>query len=181
MRNIFTYFVLITCLLSCGDFEHVKLNIYRNTTDSTLVYETFVDDVGKVYRIVPNNLNVETAIDFGEWLIDESTVFAWYNTSDGRLLNELEIADRATFTVLDSSIYAKDKNHVYDTRHGIIEKADLETFEAVKIEVDGRVAYGKDKDNYFFWDEIVTDTLGFAEAYRKWKIKNERPTKNKAH
>ncbi|QNR25112.1 DKNYY domain-containing protein [Croceimicrobium hydrocarbonivorans] len=161
--------------------EHVKLNIYRNTIDSSLVYETFAVDIGKVYHPVPNNLNIETANDYGEWLIDDRTVFAWYNTSDGRLLNELEIADRATFLVLDSSIYGKDKNHVYDTRHGIIEKADLETFEAVKIEVDGRVAYAKDKDNYFFWDEIVTDTLGFAKEYRKLKIKNEHPTKPKRH
>lgn len=168
MKNNLVYFLLITCAISCTKYEHVKLNIYRSSSDGSLVYETLAEDVGKVYRPVPIKLNLETAVDYGEWLVDDSTVFAWYETSDGRLLVELESADRASFVVLDSSIYAKDKYHVYDTRNGIIENADLETFEAIKIEVDGRVAYGKDQDNYFFWNEILSDTSGFSHAYKNW-------------
>ncbi|WP_196890180.1 DKNYY domain-containing protein [Aureivirga sp. CE67] len=147
----------------------MKFNIYRDLTDSTLVYETFTEDIGKVYHPLPEKLDIETVQNYDEWLIDDNFIFAWYNTSDGRLLIELEIADRESFKVLNNSIYAKDKNHVFDTRHGIVEKADLESFEGVNIEVEGRIAYGKDKNNYFFWETITTDTLGFGKAYKKLK------------
>lgn len=167
IKLLILFLFFLSCDYSTSKYEHVKLNIYRNADNETYVYETFAVGIGKVYRPIPHNLNIESAVDFGEWLVDDSTIFAWYETSDGRLLIENKDADRATFTVLDSSIYAKDKNHIYDTRHGIIENADVETFEAFKINVDGRIVFGKDKNNYFFWDEVITDTLGFAKAYKE--------------
>jgi len=152
-------------------YEHVKLNFYRNSQDQSLVYETMAEGLGKVYFPAPPDLNIKELVDYGEWLCDDSKVYNWYDTSGGRLLIESDSLDRATFRALGSSIYAVDQNYVYDSRHGRIQEADVETFEVIKIEVEGRVAYAKDRNHYYFWDQIVNDTLGFKQAYRLYKMR----------
>ena len=164
--------ILFTVLIlqACSGLEHVKYNFYKKKKSNILVYETYPDEGKKeVYRESPSNLDIESAVEYGEYLVDKDNVFVWYGTSDGDILIELENVDRETFEVLGNSIYSKDKNHVYDTRHGVIEKADVHTFEVINFEVNGPPVYGKDKDNYFFWDEIITDTTGFGNSYKLWK------------
>jgi hypothetical protein len=116
---------------------------------------------------LPESADRKTLKDFGEYLTDTNKVYHRYETDDEVLILELEGADRPTFQTFGSSIYAKDKHHVYDSRHGVIEKADVNTFQVVNIESNGRVAYGKDKDNYFFWNGVVTDTIGFGDLLKK--------------
>lgn len=104
--------------------------------------------------------------DYGEFLTDTNSVYRRYDTSDEVILLELEGADRATFRTFGNSPYARDKNWVYDSRHGRVEAADVETFRPIEISSGGRMAYGKDKNNYFFWNQVVEDTTGFGEILK---------------
>jgi len=114
----------------------------------------------------------ETLVDYGEFLTDKNKVYRRYDTSDEVLILELQNVDLETFKPFGNSIYARDKCNIFSSRNGIIEEADVESFEAINIEVNGRLAYGKDKDNYFFWDQIVTDTIGFSEELKKTHLTN---------
>ena len=84
------------------------------------------------------------------------------------MILELKEADRETFSVFANSIYARDKKHIFDSRHGIVEQADLESFHVVHVELENEIMkFGKDKDNYFFWNTIITDTVGFGVNIRE--------------
>ena len=110
-----------------------------------------------------DSIDKESLIDFGEFLTDKRKVYYKFKTSCGIIIIELKEADRNTFETFGTSIYSKDKNYIFDSRHGILKQADRETFQAINIKTDdGRIAYGKDKNNYYFWDEIVIDTVGFG-------------------
>ena len=118
--------------------------------------------------IKADSINRETLVDHGEFLTDKNRVFYKYDFSDGLMILELGEADRETFRTFGNSIYARDNTHIFDSRHGIIEQADLETFHVAHIEMEDKIMkFGKDKFNYYFWDEIVADTVGFSEMTRK--------------
>jgi len=100
-------------------------------------------------------------------LTDKKRVYYKYMTSDCALVYELDSVDRKSFVTFGNSNYAKDKNHVFDSRNGILRNVDLETFQTILIETeDGRIAYAKDKNNYYFWNKIITDTVGFSKLLR---------------
>lgn len=147
-------------------FVHIKLTFYMRTSDSTYFHLTCFDGTAYLKKMnVP--IDIQSIEDLGEFLVDKNNVYRYYDTSDGRLIFELEEADRNSFKTFGNSIYAKDKYHVFDSRHGIIEMADVETFKAIRIESNGRRAYGMDKNNYYFWNQIVTDTVGFGAILKK--------------
>jgi len=116
---------------------------------------------------IKEDIDHESLVDYGEFLMDKNKVYRRYNTSDETLILELENVDRNSFMPLGNSIYGKDKQHVFSSRNGIIEGADVGTFEAIHVETNDGVAYGKDKNNYYFWNQVVSDTVGFAEILRQ--------------
>ena len=152
------------------EFELVKLNIYRNLIDSTFHYST-CDYDGTVYlRQLDNSIDIDSVEDLGEYWVDKNNVYSKYSTSDGIQFFKLKKVNRESFKTFGKTIYAKDKVHVFDSRHGIIEGADLETFKAISINKEtGMSVYGKDRYNYFFWDEIVEDkdTIMFKKSLNK--------------
>lgn len=118
--------------------------------------------------IKADSIDRETLVDHGQFLTDKNRVYRKFDFSDGLMILELEDADRKTFRAYGNSIYARDNKHIFDSRHGIIEQADLKTFQVVHVEMEDRIMkFGKDKFNYYFWDEIVTDTVGFGLKTRE--------------
>ncbi len=131
---------------------------YRN--DSQIPKTVIKND----WIIKADSIDNNTLVDYGQFLTDKERVYYKYDFSDGLMIIELQDVDRESFVTFGNSIYARDKNHIFDSRNGIIEQADLESFQTVNIErEDGSVvAYGKDKNNYYFWNEIMTDTIGIG-------------------
>jgi hypothetical protein len=104
----------------------------------------------------PKGVDYESLIDHGEYLTDNDKVYRKYVTSDETLILEIESVDRNSFVSIDNSIYGKDKFHVFVSRSGILEQADVKSFQIVKSS-DGKL-YGKEKNSYYFWDQIVLDS-----------------------
>lgn len=118
--------------------------------------------------IKADSIDRETLVDYGQFLTDKNRAYYKFDFSDGLMILELGEADRESFRTFGNSIYARDNNHIFDCRHGIIEQADLETFRVAHVEMeDGIMKFGKDKFNYYFWDEIITDTIGFGIKTRE--------------
>lgn len=143
-----------------NEFEFVKLNIYRQKNDSIFYFLTCRYDGLAYLNQLSETIDIESLKDYGEFWTDKNFVYYEYLISDGVQFYRLDTADRATFKSFGKTIYAKDKSHIYDSRHGIIKEADLESFKPIAINKEtGISSYGKDKYNYFFWDEIVQDTI----------------------
>ena len=142
------------------EYELVKHNIYKKKSDSSFYFLTCRYDGLAYLNQLSEAIDVESLNDYGEFWTDKNFVYYEYLISDGVQFYRLDTADRATFESFGKTIYAKDKNHIYDSRHGIIKEADLESFRPIAINKEtGTSAYGKDKNNYFFWNEIVQDTI----------------------
>ena len=141
-------------------FEFVKLNIYKKKSDSTFHFLTCRYDGLAYLNQLNETIDIESLKDYGGFWTDDNYVYYEYPMSDGIQFYRLAPADRATFKSFGKTIYAKDKNHIYDSRHGIIKEADLESFKPIAINKEtGISVYGKDKSNYFFWNKIVQDTI----------------------
>lgn len=85
---------------------------------------------------------------YGAFYKDKNHIYEHYNMSDGGNFRILRDVDYDTFQILELC-YAKDKEHIYCVRHGIVD-ADYSTFEEAK---GGRSCLGRDKNGYFFWGE----------------------------
>lgn len=149
------------------DYQNGKLFRKRN---SGIVSILTCDLEGEMYfRDIQTDIDIYTAQENGEFWVDVNHVYGNYETSDGEMPYKIESADVQSFQNLKNSVYGIDKDYVYSTRHGKIESADSKTFKPIFIdEGSATTAYGKDKMNYFFWDEIIEDTIEFKEH-----IKNE--------
>lgn len=176
-QKISSYQVLKDCLENLedykpsGNFIRGRLNIYINTKDATQHFLT-CDEGGKPYlRLIEGKLDIESLVDHGEFWTDKFKVYYEYSTSDGVNIYELKNVDRSSFTALGNSIYGKDKNHVFDSRHGIVEEADLDSFKPIfKDSLKSSTSYAKDKNNYFFWDEVITDSIALKDIRLSYKF-----------
>lgn len=106
------------------DFELIKLNIYLRKTDSTFHLLTCDFDGQAYHRPLDKTVDVVSLDDHGEFWTDRNYIYYEYLTSDGIQLHRLDTADRATFKTFGKTIYARDKDHIYDSRHGIVNMAD---------------------------------------------------------
>jgi hypothetical protein len=158
------------CFGNIGDYENdtdqYETNngkLYKKKDDGTNFILT-CDSDGQMYlRQIQTKIDMVTAQKLGQYWIDRNNVYGNYNTSDGEMLYKIEEADVKSFQNLGNSIYGKDKNYVYDTRYGIIKYADLKTFKPIYKKGEITSSYGRDKNNYFFWNEIVVDTIEFKK------------------
>ena len=167
MKGLFIFINLIIFnFIGCNHHidTYEEFSVYRKIDDNTInILINKIDH--KSYSFNSNlKIDIKTLEDHGDFFTDKDRVYYKYDLSDATLIMELEEVDRKSFQTFGNSIYAKDKYHVFDSRHGIVKDADVGTFRAIKIEFDGRIAYGKDKGNYFVWEKIVTDTVGFGKA-----------------
>ena len=163
--RIIINFLVFTLFIGCKDIDEKtssEFSLKKRLFDSADILTH--KSSGKTYTCRSNNpIDIKTLKDLGEFLIDKNRVYSFYDISDGILILELDDADRTSFRTYGTSIYGRDKNYVYSSRNGRMESADVKSFEVVNI---NGIEYGKDKNNYFFWDKIVLDTTGFSELIK---------------
>ncbi|WP_417355298.1 DKNYY domain-containing protein [Flavobacterium sp.] len=85
---------------------------------------------------------------FGAYYKDKGHVYHSFGTSGGSNFSVQDEADIETFNILNDC-FAKDKNHVYEMRFGLIKEADAETFKVLDNDTEGGECYAKDKNNYY--------------------------------
>lgn len=127
-------------------------SVYKKLDDTSiniLVVDT--QENGYSYR---SNINIDlpSLSNYSQFMVDKNKAYGKYEMDGDCKLIPIAEVDIETFQVLNNSIYAKDKNHVYECRNGIIEKADVNSF------VVDNNGVGRDKDNEYFWDKVVRDT-----------------------
>jgi len=92
---------------------------------------------------------------------DKRNVYHYYDMAGGGRFSIYEGVDYKTFKVIGDS-YAKDKDHIYGERHGILENVDYKTF----ITLKGAGPYAKDKKGYYFWDDLIYTKQGLKDSIR---------------
>jgi hypothetical protein len=133
-------------------------SIYKKIDDSSTLILT-VDNEEKEYSYDCNiKLNLKSLVNYNQFFVDKNGAYRKYETDDNITIIPIINADLNTFQVLDNSIYAKDKNNVYDCRNGGIDNADINTFEAIKPGGKNSTATGKDKNHYYFWNKIEMES-----------------------
>ncbi|HET7732450.1 MAG TPA: DKNYY domain-containing protein [Paludibacter sp.] len=146
-------------LTSCEKVEKFgNFTTYKKLDDKTTYILEIKGDSRNYSYQSDLNLDIKTLKDLGEFLTDTNKVYRKYDISDGTLILELENVDKRTFSTFGKSIYARDNKHIFDSRNCEITKADLESFRPVELKINGHEVTGRDKTNYYFWNEIVSDT-----------------------
>ena len=149
-------------------FDYKNGKLFKNKGSKTVSILTCDIEGEMYYRDVQTEIDIYTAIKKGEFWIDENHVYGNYETSDGEMPHKIEDADVKSFQSLKNSVFGIDKDYVYSTRHGKIEFADSRTFKPIfPSKGSTTTAYGRDKTNYFFWDEIIEDTIEFKKYIKK--------------
>lgn len=105
---------------------------------------------------------------WGAYYRDKNHIYHSFGTSGGSNFSIAEEADVATFKILNDC-YAKDKNHVYEFRFGIIEGADPSTFKYLKDD-----CYAKDKNGYYSGNGLLSAGSIGIEEYRRIKRKLDK-------
>lgn len=160
------YLLLIT-LISCQN------EIAR--TEKYILYKKLDDEKTNILKIKGDkrryslskdlNIDILTLEDFSEFLSDKNKVYRKYDIDNETILFELKDVDKLSFEVYPNSVYCRDSKHVFDSRNGIIENADVSSFEPLKNNDKGVTA--RDNINYYFYNQIVKDTTGFALFFSK--------------
>lgn len=169
--------ILLLIISSCRNpiEETDKFEFFLKTDDSTtlIIHNKISSEYFTYHNFKENPIDILSLKNESSFLTDKMMVFRKYEISDDCLIIAAPEIDRTSFVAFNNSIYRKDKNYVYDCRNGKIQNADVYSFESLKIETKTSTAYGKDKNNYYFWDKVVTDTIGFSKLYKEWKNKNK--------
>lgn len=107
---------------------------------------------------------------FGAYYKDSKHIYHTFGTSGGTNFTVESEADYSTFKIINDC-YAKDKNHVYHIRFGVIDNADPSTFKIMEYEAR---CYAKDKNAYYRDEEILEgEMLSDPEIQRAIKQLDE--------
>jgi len=152
--------------LDLNEFETKNGKIIRNSLNKS-IYVLTCDYDGHLYlRPIKMKLDFESIKQDGQFWVDKNHVYGNYDTSDGEMIYRIKEADVRTFETFGNSIYAKDKNHIYDTRHGKLENVDKRTFTPIYKKGESSTAFGKDKSHFYFWDEIIEDSIVIKQYFK---------------
>lgn len=147
------------------EYEHIKLNFYKNKTNLINYYTTCNSDMELNIVKLEFDIDINSFNYSGEFGFDSSSVYGIYSCSDGELIYKLKNADKKTFQILKNSTYGKDHKNIYNSRKGIMELADLESFKPIT----GNLAI--DKNNIYFWDKIISDSMEIVKIKSQFGLK----------
>lgn len=133
-------------LLDPPDYGYVYYQTCFNDENQTSL--NAVIDL-KTFRLVAGD-------GFGAYYKDKGHIYHSFGTSGGSNFSIQAEADLSTFQIINDC-YAKDKNHVYEMRFGLIEEADSKTFKVLKGDVEGGYCYAKDKNNYYRGRDVLKE------------------------
>lgn len=97
---------------------------------------------------------------------DKRNIYHYYDMAYGGRFFIYKGVDYKTFRVVGDS-YAKDKNHIYGERAGVLENVDYKTFTSLK----GAGPYAKDKNGYYFWNELIYTKKELKDSIKKPLVK----------
>jgi hypothetical protein len=171
MRNLIKALIPFFALffIACNNRvdTYGSYSIYKKIDDSSTFILT-IDNENESYTYQSNiKLDLRTLVNYHQFFVDKNGAYSKYEMDGDCTISPIKEADLPTFHVLDNSIYAKDKNYVYDCRNGIIGQADVNSFEAIDMEGKYSFVTGKDKDHYYFWDKLVTDATEISRYLKK--------------
>jgi hypothetical protein len=160
-------YLFLIGLISCqNEIARTEKYVLYKKIDNEKTYILKIKGDKRRYSVSKElNIDIFTLADFSEFMSDKNKVYRKYDIENETVLLELEEVDVLSFEVYPNSVYCRDSKHVFDSRNGMIANADVSTFEPLKSNDKGVTA--KDKNNYYFWNQIVKDTSGFAILFRK--------------
>jgi hypothetical protein len=151
-------FLYIAFLVSCSHYEHIQDNFYRDSRSGKIFFKSKGEFNLIVYNRVHYNIDFDSMVISGEYILDKDSVYYFYDTTSGTFIFKYEDADRESFHVLKGGYYAKDKNIVYSTRGHVVKNADIHSFEPIiDPNIDPGLPLGRDKNNIYVFDEVITD------------------------
>lgn len=125
--------------------------------DNTLIEGAFKRGLGKVDKIeLADIIDKNTFLNVGgSYYKDKNNVYHYNKFGQYNLIKD---ASTESFEVYNTTIYAKDKGHVFYNGE-IIKGADYETFETISYDIDGKDIgfFGKDKNSYFKGKSVMTE------------------------
>ena len=133
-------------LLDPPDYGYVYYQICFNDENQTPL--NAVIDL-KTFRLIAGD-------EFGAYYKDKVHIYHSFGTSGGSNFSIQAEADPSTFQIINDC-YAKDKNHVYEMRFGLIEEADSKTFKVLKGDAEDGYCYAKDKNNYYRGRDVLKE------------------------
>ncbi len=96
---------------------------------------------------------------------DENHIYHYYDMAYGGKFYIYNKADYSSFKVIGDN-YAKDKNYIFGERAGILGHVDYNTFMTTKESGP----YAKDKNGYYFWDELIYTNKEIEDIFGKKSI-----------
>jgi hypothetical protein len=160
MKIQLTCLFLIVITFACTNVISNKVQQTKKKNNQLIYYLTCSDGSGPAFHQLLYNIDFDTFLDFGSYALDKDSVYYSFLMSDGLKIIKLNEADRQTFETFGNTMYAKDKNNVYYSRHGIFENVDLETFEPLYFKSNESIPpLARDKYHIYIWDEILQDTI----------------------
>lgn len=154
-----------------GDIGIIDARLLIPPDDFITVYQfTFCDENRTPLNAVidPKSFKFLAGSGWGAYYRDKNHIYHTFGTSGGSNFSIADDADVSTFKILNDC-YAKDKNHVYEFRFGVIEGADPLTFKYLKDE-----CYAKDKNGYYSGNQLLSDESIGIEEYNRIKRKLDK-------
>lgn len=141
-------------ILDCGLWKSKFGDIAFKTQDATEygsidLYISFMEAETRIpLREVIDTLTFEYL--GSSFYRDKNSIFTIYEMASGGRFWRVKDADLATFEVI-GDCYAKDKNYIFGERAMIMKQVDYQTFTTKK----GIGCFAKDKNGYYFWDDLL--------------------------
>lgn len=107
---------------------------------------------------------------WGGYYKDKNHIYHFFSTSDGGTFYIVKEADYATFEIMQDC-YARDINHIYDMRDGLMREIDVATFKTLYLK---KRCLGKDKNGYYWGNNKLSDEELAAPEMQEFKKKLDK-------
>jgi len=167
-KIIFFLIVLVSCNTPIEETDNFEFFLQLDDYTTLIIHDKVLDEYYTYHNYKDVPIDIYSLKNESSFFTDKLMIYRKYNTSDSCLIIAAPEIDRASFLALEHSVYGKDKNYVYDCRNGVIPKADINSFETLDAKTSN--ATGKDKNNYYFWNQILKDTINFRASSKKHQM-----------
>ncbi len=160
------------------DWRKLKHNLYINKNKEIGFQIPYATEVGVTVSYITHiafeekEISLHKIIDTvtfthigSTFYKDKNHIYHYYDMAYGGKFYIYNKADYSSFKVLGDN-YAKDKNYIFGERAGILNHVDYKTFRTTK----GSGPYAKDKNGYYFWDELIYTNKEIENVFGKKSI-----------
>ena len=155
------------------DWKLIKNNLYLNNKNELGFQIDYVTEISSTRNYISHFCDTNTPLikiidtdtfkHIGSTFYkDKNNIYHYFNMAYGSRFSIYKGVDYNTFKVVGDH-YAKDKNNIYGERAGIIDQVDYATFTSEK----NAGPYAKDKNGYFFWDDLIMTHDKFYKTHKR--------------